>query len=1201
MRKRSAPDRSARRAALAESPLQLASAIADGTAPDIAPGSGDRLRDGLALISRIAERIGAVSGRIEVPPQHPALFQWCHLDVLQQIGEGSHAQVYRAWDPLLAIEVALKLSHPDRAATVTQAWLDEARRMARLRHPNVVSVYGIDQENGRTGIWLELVKGESLHQRRLREGGPGLKEWCLAGIDLARGVGAIHRTGMVHGDLKPANLLRDPDGRVLIADFGAAAMQSRPTAARQGTPLTMAPEVLRGGAGTIASDLYSMGAVLFWLATGKWPREAATLDELIVAHDRPVQHALPDHFPPALVRLLLSLLSSDPAQRPESAEAVEHVLASALHASPQGGERSDMPDARERAHFSRIVGRDAELAYLQHEYERARNGHALPVLIEGESGSGKSFLLSHFGKWVGARGGRFLQVTLGADPATPRLAAALAHAIRMHDDTIDEDTFEPAAAIGRLAGRSKDTVLVLALDGLRHADEAERPVVRRLIASVPASVLVVGTLRTDADRPGADSRWFGDGPVGVLRLRPFAASQMEDIIGAMLDLADPGDAFPEETCAELHRLSGGNPFYLSELLRHILLAHGAGGSGASSRWPAPAQLPANLQLLALDRCSRLPEATRKLLDAAAALGERFQVDWLAAASGTRRVAFDAALQPAIAAAVLDHDDDGLLRFRHGLIRQAWYENLPGERRRDLHRACMRNIAFADEAEQQRLLAWHAGQAGESDLSFAAGYRAFVGLARPGQLDVDGLEQLLCLLRNGARATGVQRWNTALAHARALRQRGRLADARAALERMRHDFRVRPHGPRDQQLLIERSHVAFALGEHQQVLDDLRPLVAPATDVSSRSPQRFREARLLAIRASTAKGDFVAAGEQITQALAKCRYGSDDHVALRTLQGWGLALLGRLSEADRILAGTLRLVDLGRIETRGDLLRRLAFVAMERGRYQAACHHAQQAHDAFRRLADAMGQAKCRLMLAEIRSAQGLHDEALGYLKRVIPELDEIGDRHCEAEAHWCLAQAWRLRGEMAEARTGIERALQLIEEVGDRDDEARFLIEFARIELASGMREAALAHARQAGVIGRELASDVTVALAAVEEAAAQLADGAVELATGICARAARTLRDGGVARVRGAEWLLGRCALARGAPHDAVIALQSACRSVDRIVDELPHEDRGRRARLQSAWQPLVEDYASALEQCSETARADALRQRWRALASGA
>src|SRR5690606_9282103 len=174
-----------------------------------------------------------------------------------------------------------------------------------------------------------------LQQRRLREGAPDLKEWCLAGIDLARGVGAIHRAGMVHGDIKPANLLRDADGRVLIADFGAAAMQSR--AVRQGTPLTMAPEVLRGGVGTVASDLYSLGAVLFWLASGNWPREAGSLDELLAAHARPVDVTLPEHVPPALVRLLMSLLSSDPAQRPESAEAVEHALAGALHAAPHAG------------------------------------------------------------------------------------------------------------------------------------------------------------------------------------------------------------------------------------------------------------------------------------------------------------------------------------------------------------------------------------------------------------------------------------------------------------------------------------------------------------------------------------------------------------------------------------------------------------------------------------------------------------------------------------------------------------------------------------------------------------------------------------------------------------------------------------------------------------------------------------------------
>ena len=132
------------------------------------------------------------------------------------MGAGAFGAVYRATDQKLQREVALKLlpsPDPDRV-------LKEARLLARVRHPNVVAVYGADYLENRVGIWMELVKGHTLEELLRTHGLFGAREAALVGLDLCRALAAVHRAGLMHGDVKAHNVMREEGGRTVLMDFG---------------------------------------------------------------------------------------------------------------------------------------------------------------------------------------------------------------------------------------------------------------------------------------------------------------------------------------------------------------------------------------------------------------------------------------------------------------------------------------------------------------------------------------------------------------------------------------------------------------------------------------------------------------------------------------------------------------------------------------------------------------------------------------------------------------------------------------------------------------------------------------------------------------------------------------------------------------------------------------------------------------------
>jgi tetratricopeptide (TPR) repeat protein len=200
--------------------------------------------------------------------EHPAV--WGHFRDLKPIGGGGFGTVYRAWDTQLHREVALKLLAPRGDAEQDQAEaIQEARMMARVRHPNIVPVYGVSTVEGRVGFWSELIEGSSLASVVKNEGAMDARTAASVVAELCKAVAAMHAAGILHRDIKAENALRDSTGRVLLTDFGL----SRDPGSKLfgGTLVYMAPEQLKGFPATPSSDVYALGVLLYFLVSGEFP------------------------------------------------------------------------------------------------------------------------------------------------------------------------------------------------------------------------------------------------------------------------------------------------------------------------------------------------------------------------------------------------------------------------------------------------------------------------------------------------------------------------------------------------------------------------------------------------------------------------------------------------------------------------------------------------------------------------------------------------------------------------------------------------------------------------------------------------------------------------------------------------------------------------------------------------------------------
>ena len=332
--------------------LRLAESIADGGAVDWESAetrARDEERDVIRQL-RVLSELAALhrslpSAPLEtgpapaVAPPSPAIGTWGHLVLLERLGGGAFGEVYRAWDEGLQRAVALKLLRAGRPDDPeTSRLVQEGRHLARVRHPNVVTVHGVAVHEGRVGLWMEIIKGATLEQL-LGERGPfGPREAALLGIELCRGLAAVHAAGLVHRDVKAQNVMREAGGRVVLMDLGTGHDVATPApdgfGRLAGTPLYLAPELFDDGTADAATDIYSVGVLLYRLVTSSFPVRGASINQLRAVHGAGravhLRDARPD-LPAAFVRAVDRAIAVKPADRFRSAGELEAALLGSLH------------------------------------------------------------------------------------------------------------------------------------------------------------------------------------------------------------------------------------------------------------------------------------------------------------------------------------------------------------------------------------------------------------------------------------------------------------------------------------------------------------------------------------------------------------------------------------------------------------------------------------------------------------------------------------------------------------------------------------------------------------------------------------------------------------------------------------------------------------------------------------------------------
>jgi serine/threonine protein kinase len=259
-----------------------------------------------------------------------------HYRVLKVLGQGGMGVVLKAEDTHLQREVALKVMLPAWAAQATarDRFIREARAAARVNSDHVVTIHHVGVHADVPYIVMELLRGHTLTDLLQSGYRPSLAETLRIGRETAEGLAAAHETGLVHRDVKPANIWVEPTGRVKILDFGLA----RPSEGRTGltlignivgTPEFMSPEQARGQIVDARCDLFSLGAVLYCLCTGELPFQGESLMALLTAlavdPPRPIED-LNGEVPAALISLIMQLLEKDREARPASAREVVEAL-----------------------------------------------------------------------------------------------------------------------------------------------------------------------------------------------------------------------------------------------------------------------------------------------------------------------------------------------------------------------------------------------------------------------------------------------------------------------------------------------------------------------------------------------------------------------------------------------------------------------------------------------------------------------------------------------------------------------------------------------------------------------------------------------------------------------------------------------------------------------------------------------------------
>ena len=256
----------------------------------------------------------------------------------KELGEGGMAIVYQATDLMLERTIAVKILRKDfsSSSAFQERFKEEARAAANLTHPNIVTVHDFGFDQDRLFIVMEYVPGTDLKQIIKSTGALPISQASRLFVQACAGIGYAHRAGLVHCDIKPHNMLITPDNRLKVTDFGiaralASVKHDEQSQAIWGSPAYFSPEQAAGRAPSPASDVYSLGVVLYEILTGQLPFTNQSPQDLALLHrtaDPPSPRDLNPEITPALEEIILKVLSKEASARYRTADQLGRIVIS---------------------------------------------------------------------------------------------------------------------------------------------------------------------------------------------------------------------------------------------------------------------------------------------------------------------------------------------------------------------------------------------------------------------------------------------------------------------------------------------------------------------------------------------------------------------------------------------------------------------------------------------------------------------------------------------------------------------------------------------------------------------------------------------------------------------------------------------------------------------------------------------------------
>lgn len=688
-------------------------------------------------------------------PGHTLNDRYC---IEARIGESDLGIIFRATDLRLDRTVMIKVLSPLLSQRLARRLLREAQQMARLQAPHIVTLFDCDEDQGLAYMVMEYAGSRTLRDVMGQE-----QQWPPLSIALGmlRGLEYAHSRGVVHGNLKPENVLVADE--VKLTDFALGRIAEDPELAEVagllGMPYYLAPEQIAGMPIDARTDLYALGVILYELFTGRRPFEGDR-DEVREQHlyAAPIP---PRTFNPEISRsleyLILKLLAKDPDQRYASATQVRRVLSS-LEIVPGHGEGS--PAGLMQKRHRRLIGREVQLQRLLRLWRRVQQGEGQVVLIAGESGVGKTSLAEA----LAAQAHEALVVVghcselEGNPPYQPFVEIGREYLLRASPSELQRDLGDEAPVLAvlmpelhtllpnlpapvplepeqeRLRLMHSFTQLIarasvvrpwlMILDDLHWADPASLEMLHYLarhIATMP--LLIVGIYRdVELDR----NHPLRELVRGLSRTQIYHHTVLDRLdqegVRQLLQELLQSDV-PEEWTAAIYRRTGGNPFYVEEVVRTLIDESAIALEDGLWRF-APVvlvRLPQSVRDIVLRRVARLSQPTQDLLRRAAVLGQQFSFADLLAVAEVPEDRLLEQIDEALGGDLLREVDAGTtLTFSHPEIQQVIYEDLSALRRRTLHRRVGEALELQHAQNPDAIagqLAHHFIQAGDKQRGF----------------------------------------------------------------------------------------------------------------------------------------------------------------------------------------------------------------------------------------------------------------------------------------------------------------------------------------------------------------------------------------------------------------------------------------------------------------------------------------------------